>query len=262
MQQRGEFIRLRRQKMPTGDTLAKQAQDSLRKLYKANGLDLSNPQYVKSHCDEIIDELLIKEFELYEQKEKEVYVDLLWQIIKGSLPSSKHLTRSQLKQLIKDKFNEFQDFYKSILQSRRSRAGGSLQNHIAYLFRILAYPFEVQQVINGTPDFILPNASLYRQNPGECILVTAKRTLRERWRQIITEGFRSPQYFLITIDEKQTRQNLREMAGHRIYLVTPERLKLGKEHYRMSGNVISLKSFFEGYLDPAMVRWLQTGIIP
>jgi hypothetical protein len=51
------------------------------------------------------------------------------------------------------------------------------------------------------------------------------------------------------------------MAGHRIYLVVPERLKLGKEHYRMSGNVISLKSFFEGYLDPAMVRWLQVGII-
>jgi superoxide dismutase len=190
MQQRNEFIRLRRQKMPRGDTLAKQAQDSLRKLYETNGLDLSNPQHVKSHCDQIIDELLMKEFELYEQKEQEVNVDLLWQIVKNSLPSSKHLTKSQLEQLIKGKFNEFQDFYKSILQSRRSRAGGSLQNHIAYLFRILAYPFEAQPVINGTPDFILPNALLYSQNPGECILVTVKRTLRERWRQIITEGFR------------------------------------------------------------------------
>jgi len=262
MQQRNEFIRLRRQKMPRGDILAKQAQDNLRELYETNGIDLSNPQYVKSHCDEIIEELLKREFELYEHKEQEVNVDLLWQIVESSLPSSKYLTRGQLEQLIKDKFNEFQDFYKSILQSRRSRAGGSLQNHVAYLFRVLSYPFEVQQVINGTPDFILPNALLYSQNPGECILVTAKRTLRERWRQIITEGFRSPQYFLITIDEKQTGHNLREMAGHRIYLVVPERLKLGIQDYRTSGNVISLKSFFEGYLDPAMVRWLQAGIIP
>ena len=127
--------------------------------------------------------------------------------------------------MIKGKFNELRDFYKSISQSRVSRAGGSLQNHIAFILDSLRYPLEVQKIINGKPDFILPNANLYYTTPGECVLLTAKRTLRERWRQIITEGFKSPQYFLVTIDEEQTVNNLKEMAQHRIYLVVPERIK-------------------------------------
>jgi len=261
MQRRNELSRLRQQRMPKGSVLAKQAQDKLKELYKTRGIELSSPQYVKSHCDELLDELLETEFELYKQQEQEVNIELLWRIVEKSL-LLKPLTQKHLEQHIKGKFSELQDFYKSIAQSRVARAGGSLQNHIAYLFNILGYPFEAQQEIDGKPDFILPNAELYRRNPGECILATAKRTLRERWRQIITEGFKSPQYFLITIDKKQTEHNLREMAGHRIYLVVPERLKLSIQNYREAGNVISIKSFFEGYLDPAMVRWRRAMIIP
>jgi EcoRII C terminal. len=248
--------------MPRGDVLAKRALDKLKDFYKTKGVDMDSPQYIKSHCDGLLSELLESEFELYKQEEQQANIDLLWQIVKSSLPASRSFTENQLEQLIKGKFNEFQDFYKSILQSRKTRAGGSLQNHIAYLFGMLEYPFEAQQEIDGKPDFILPNAALYLQNPGECILVTAKRTLRERWRQIITEGFKSPQYFLVTIDERQTRHNLKEMAGHRIYLVVPEHLKLSIQNYKAAGNVISVKSFFEGYLDPAMARWRHAGIVP
>ena len=261
MQQRNNFIHLRQQRMPKGSVLAKRAQDKLRELYKIRGLDLSNPQYVKSHCDELLDELLETEYELYKQQEQEINSELLWRIVEKSLPL-RPLTENHLEQHIKSKFGELQDFYKSIAQSRVARAGGSLQNHITYIFNILGYPFEAQQEIDGKPDFILPNAELYHQNPGECILATAKRTLRERWRQIITEGFKSPQYFLITIDRKQTEHNLREMAGHRIYLVVPERLKIGVQSYGEAGNVIDIKSFLEGYLDPAVVRWQRAMIIP
>jgi len=164
--------------------------------------------------------------------------------------------------LVKEKFNDLREFYKSISQSRVARAGGSLQNHIAYILHALNYPFEVQKIINGKPDFILPNAALYHKTPGECVLVTAKRTLRERWRQIITEGFRSPQYFLVTIDEKQSSGNLKEMAGHRIYIVVPERIKRSISVYKAAGNVVSLGAFFRDYLDPAITRWRQAGIIP
>lgn len=247
--------------MPRGNLLAKRAQERLKELYKIRGIDLSSPQYIKSHCDELLGELLETEFELYKQQEQEVNIELLWQVMENSLPP-KPITKNRLERHIKGKFGELQDFYKSISQSRVARAGGSLQNHVAYIFSVLKYPFEAQQEVDGKPDFILPNAALYRQNPGECILVTAKRTLRERWRQIITEGFKSPQYFLITIDERQTEHNLSEMAGHRIYLVVPKCLKLNIQKYKEAGNVLSLKSFFGGYLDPAMVRWQQARIIP
>ena len=262
MQGRSRFAAIRRQMMPKGIELAHKAQDELKARYKATNIDPFDKAYLKPHCDEILDELIDLEFELFKIEEQRVNSDLLWQVVGSGLSPSKHLTKNQLELLVKGKFNELRDFYKSISQSRVSRAGGSLQNHIAFILDSLHYPFEMQKIINGKPDFILPNANLYYKTPGECILVTAKRTLRERWRQIITEGFRSPYYFLVTIDEKQSSDSLREMAGHRIYLVVPERIRRNVSVYRTSGNVISVRAFFEDYLDPAMARWHQAGIVP
>lgn len=247
--------------MPRGIDLAQKAQAELKARYAAENVDPFGQAYLKANCDKILDELLTLEFELFKTEEQRVYSERLWKVVESGLPSSEHFTKNQLENLVKSKFNELRDFYKSISQSRVARAGGSLQNHIAYILAILNYPFEAQKMINGKPDFILPNAALYHSTPSECILVTAKRTLRERWRQIITEGFRSPYYFLVTIDEKQSLDNLREMAGHRIYLVVPERIRQSISVYRTFGNVISVKAFFADYLDPAMIRWRQAGII-
>lgn len=261
MQKRGSFSLLRKQRMPKGKELAQRAQDELRNRYKAKNIDPFESAYFKTYCDNLFDELLDIEFELYKVEEKKVNQELLWILVKDTLGSRRTATTGQLEQIIKGNFDVLRDFYLSISQSRKTRAGGSVQDHLAYMLSSLGYPFEEQKMINGKPDFILPNAELYKNNPGECVLVTAKRTLRERWRQIIIEGFKSPQYFLITIDEKQSTENLSEMAGHRIYLVVPERIKQSAPHYKDSGNVISLKGFFQGYLDPAMTRWRRAGIV-
>ena len=247
--------------MPRGIELANRAQEKLRAQYKEKGINPFDPEYVKVNCDEILDQLLALEFELFKIEEQQIHGEPLWHVIESDFRDSKPYTKQEIRSMVKGKFGEFREFYKSISQSRVSRSGGSLQNHIAFILSTLSYPFEVQKVINGTPDFILPNAELYRITPSECVLITAKRTLRERWRQIITEGFRSPQYFLITIDEKQTANNLREMAQHRIYLVVPERLKQIRSVYRSAGNVISVGTLLRDYLDPAMLRWQQTGVI-
>lgn len=262
MEGRGRFAVTRRKMMPRGIELAYKAQDQLKARYKAKKINPFDKVYLKAHCDEIFDELIDLEFELFKVEEQRVNSDLLWQVVGSGLPPSKHITKSQLELLVKGKFNELRDFYKSISQSRVARAGGSVQNHISYILTALNYPFETQKPVNGKPDFILPNVALYHRTPSECILVTAKRTLRERWRQIITEGFRSPYYFLVTIDEEQSSHNLKEMAGHRIYLVVPERIEQSIPVYKASGNVMSLGTFFKDYLDPAMARWRQARIIP
>lgn len=254
------FLTQSEKRMPGGNEIAQMAQNQLRMRYEAKGLDSSSPSYLRAHCDELLEELLDTEFELYKQLEHETNIGRLWQIIESSLPAGP-LTKSQLEGVIKGKFHDLHKFYKSISQSRATRAGGSLQNHIAYFFTILHYPFEAQKEINGKPDFILPNATLYNSNPAECLLVTAKRTLRERWRQIIIEGFRSPQYFLVTIDAKQSSHSIREMAGHRIYLVVPANIIQDNPMYQSAGNIVSFKAFLDNYLDPAMRRWRQAGII-
>lgn len=90
-----------------------------------------------------------------------------------------------------------------------------------------------------------------------CIIFTVKRTLWERWRQIVTEGTRGLGFFLATIDENVSGNALDDMRRSRVYLVVPVRLKRDIEVYSDAVNVISFEEFFAHYLDPSMTRWRE-----
>src|SRR5579863_8469794 len=94
-----------------------------------------------------------------------------------------------------------------------------------------------------------------------CIIFTVKRTLRERWRQIVTEGTRGLGFYLATIDEKIAGRDLNEMLNSRINLVVPARIKTIRQDYEQAPNVITFENFFQYHLDPGMVRWRGAGII-
>lgn len=158
-------------------------------------------------------------------------------------------------------FRELNGFYLSLTQSRRSRAGSTFQATIKGLFRRCGYPFEEQCVVNGKPDFLIPSEAHYRNNAPDCIIFTVKRTVRERWRQIATEGVRGKALFLATIDEKVTASQAAEMLENRICLVVPANLKQTVQAYQSAPNVISFEDFFTDHLDPAMVRWRRSGVI-
>jgi hypothetical protein len=152
-------------------------------------------------------------------------------------------------------------FYLGLTQGRRPRAGKTFEYLIKELFRRLQYPFTPQAIINGQPDFILPSIEHFHHNAPDCIIFTVKRTLRERWRQIVTEGTRGLGFFLATIDEEVAVRDLGEMLRSRINLVVPERIKHCRPDYEQAPNVISFEHFFRFYLDPAMDRWRAAGVI-
>jgi hypothetical protein len=162
---------------------------------------------------------------------------------------------------LSDNFTELDSFFLSLSQSRRVRAGGAFQSIIKYLFRRLDYPFSEEPIINGQPDFLLPNVEYYREFPVDCIIFTVKRTLRERWRQIVTEGTRGQSFHLATIDNSITVNQLGEMAANRIYLVVPDAIKNNTRNYRAAVNVMSFESFFEDILDVKMRAWRKKGVV-
>jgi hypothetical protein len=158
-------------------------------------------------------------------------------------------------------YKELNDFFLAVSQSRKPRAGKAFENVIKELFKNLGYPFAEQAVINGKPDFLLPSKEYYEQNAMDCIVFTAKRTVRERWRQIVTEGTRAYGFFLATQDEKITTTQLKEMADNKIFLVVPASLNEGIKIYRDANNVITFEDFFEDHLDPAVARWKKRGVV-
>lgn len=77
----------------------------------------------------------------------------------------------------------------------------------------------------------------------------------------MTEGSRGLGFFLATIDEKIAGRDLQEMHKSRIRLVVPARVKNCRDDYEAAPNVITFENFFRDYLDPAMTRWKNEGVI-
>ncbi len=147
-------------------------------------------------------------------------------------------------------FPDLDRIFLSASQQRKNRAGRSFEYHLAAMLQAGSVKFEEQAILGGRrPDFVLPDkaAMLPGAERGylEALILSAKTTLRERWKQITHERFNSA-IFLATVDDRVSKQALDEMQAADIALVVPESLKASKEAaYSGHSNVISFKEFFE-----------------
>ncbi|QSX78934.1 type II restriction endonuclease [Agrilutibacter solisilvae] len=138
----------------------------------------------------------------------------------------------------------------SASQQRKTRAGRSFENHLAATLQGGRIRFQEQAVLGGRrPDFVLPDApTLMRREArpfNDALVLSAKTTLRERWKQITHERFNCA-LFLATVDDRVSRQALDELQAAEIVLVVPESLKGNREsEYVGHANVISFRDFFE-----------------
>jgi hypothetical protein len=160
---------------------------------------------------------------------------------------------------VEGRFQVFDKLCLSLAQSRKSRAGSTFEAIVSHILDRLGYPYTSQAVImGGKPDFILPSLEHYNAYPSDCIVLTCKRTLRERWRQIVTEGVTGT-FFLATLDAQVNRLQVKEMNDRRVTLVVPEAVKI--EKYSSMPNVMSFEYFFQHHMDPAMGRWKAASVI-
>lgn len=237
---------------------------------------MSPSEVVTSALQETIDEkptpeVIKKNFSgLIEKLQKEAYSTYLEAQTKSGQAALKEYYRTAIADVdskekaietVVGSFDELDRFFLSLSQSRKARAGSAFEDVIRTLFKMLYYPFDEQIIINGKPDFLMPGEKHYRSNPMDCLIFTAKRTLRERWRQIVTEGTRGLGFFLATIDDQVTETQLKEMKNNRIYLVVPSSMKTTIPHYKKAVNVLTFESFFQDHLDPAVQRWTRAKII-
>jgi hypothetical protein len=75
----------------------------------------------------------------------------------------------------------------------------------------------------------------------------------------VTEGTRGLGFFLATIDEKVSANQLKEMLDNRISLVVPEEIR--DRNYKGELNVMSFREFFEDHLDPKVAQWKKRKVI-
>lgn len=130
--------------------------------------------------------------------------------------------------------DEFLALAQTILQSRKSRAGKSLEYHAKSIFdeeglkEGVDYEYNPKIEGNKKPDFLFPTVNNYNDLsfPAEKLTVlAAKTTCKDRWRQVLNEADRVSVKYLLTLQEGVSVNQFSEMAASGVKLVVPGRLQ-------------------------------------
>jgi hypothetical protein len=150
----------------------------------------------------------------------------------------------------------------TILQSRKSRSGNSLELHTREILTeeglVSGASFTHRPVIEGgkRPDFLFPTKADY-DNPAfpenRLRMLAAKTTCKDRWRQIINEADRVKVKHLLTLQEGVSEGQFREMTEAGVRLVVPAGL-----HRAFPDSVKSHLITFESFIGD--LRLLRHGI--
>jgi hypothetical protein len=142
---------------------------------------------------------------------------------------------------------ELVDCANTILNRRKSRAGKSLEHHLAEVFNAYNFSYSSQSVTEDSkrPDFVFPNIESYL-NPlfdqNKLVVLASKTTCKDRWRQILNEADRVKIKHLFTLQQGISLNQLEEMYKYDVCLVVPKPyLKSFPEKFR--DRILTLDSF-------------------
>ena len=196
-----EFVS-RYNNFPETRQMAHGARDCYNRAYNISDASL------RSEPDDVLLSWVDTEYRLFKYMEEKVYADVI------SKPFSS--------------LDAFVQAANEVLNRRKSRAGKSLEHHLADIFTHNDLVFEEQAVTedNKKPDFLFPNAECYHNilfPADDLVVLGAKTTCKDRWRQVLTEADRVDVKFLFTLQQGISKNQLREMHDSRLTLVVPHK---------------------------------------
>jgi len=187
---------------PETKQMAQGARDCYNKAYNVTESEL------KTSPDKILLNWVDTEYRLFKYMEEKVYADMI------SHPF--------------ESVDTFVQVANEVLNRRKSRAGKSLEHHLANIFTHNKLVFEEQAITEDKkkPDFLFPNSECYHnmQFPAENLIVLgAKTTCKDRWRQVLNEADRVEVKYLFTLQQGISKNQLKEMKDSHLTLVVPHK---------------------------------------
>ena len=123
----------------------------------------------------------------------------------------------------------FVKFSLSVQNRRKARAGLALESHIEAALKANGVRYSRGAITeNGNkPDFLFPSSEAYSDSryPAEFLLMLgAKSTVKERWRQVLSEAERISEKHLLTLEPSISEGQTDEMRAKQLQLVVPSGL--------------------------------------
>ena len=219
-----EIIIYRDSVFPDSATMSRVARQIFDKAYNRKDQIITNP-------DKRIIDWTDEEYRIFRRLEEKLY---------GSI--------------IKKGFSDmetFIDMANQVLNRRKSRAGKSLEHHIAAIFDAnkIAYEEQVKTEGNKRPDFIFPSGKAYHDitfPTDRLISLASKTTCKDRWRQVINEAdrLRGRNKYLLTLQQGISTPQLKEMAAEKVILVVPKPY-ISSYPREYQGGIMTVKKFID-----------------
>ncbi|WP_198023130.1 type II restriction endonuclease [Mesorhizobium sp. LSHC414A00] len=123
----------------------------------------------------------------------------------------------------------FLAFSLSVQNRRKARAGAALENHLAAVFDAhrIRFAHGVETENRNRPDFLFPGQAEYRDAAfptARLTMLGSKSTLKDRWRQVLSEATRIDQKHLLTLEPGISENQTDEMRTKLLQLVIPRKL--------------------------------------
>lgn len=142
------------------------------------------------------------------------------------------LEKARYGEMIRNGFSNVDEFItvaNKVLNRRKSRAGRSLEHHLAAIFEDNHIRYTAQARTEGKkrPDFLFPSEEAYHDMHFPLCKLTflaAKTTCKDRWRQIINEAERlkNGTKYLCTLQQGISPAQMDEMQAEKVVLVVPK----------------------------------------
>ncbi|MTV41406.1 type II restriction endonuclease [Duganella radicis] len=158
----------------------------------------------------------------------------------------RHIVKTRLAAGFGEDVEGFIGFSLSVQNRRKSRAGHAFEDHLNFLFKRYGLQFEqgrgkgMVTENNSKPDFIFPSFNAYRDASyphDRLIMLGAKTTCKDRWRQVLSEAQRVQSKHLVTLEAAISRLQLEEMRANKLRLVVPSAIHatypLDQRHHLM-----------------------------
>ena len=144
--------------------------------------------------------------------------------------------------------DEFIEVASTIMNRRKTRAGRSLENHVAYLLKQAKIPFDLRPSIDGKvqPDILIPGKKQYIDPAypvNKLYVIGIKRTCKDRWRQVLSEAKRIPTKHILTVQPSISVAQLKEMHVKHVNLIVPKRLQIAYPTTAIT--ILDLKTFVD-----------------
>lgn len=229
---------IRKKLMPTSEVIVQQALTELG-LTKASSINLAGKTSddILKNFNAYLRGVFEKSLEVLEKYEFLVYPKALQQLailrsnnlnlIETSNPNMSFAEKvgESLQLLYPDLWHVFL----SRSNSRKQRGGKDFEEQLGQLLKIADIPFD-KQIRKFHSDFMLPSATTFKKDRTRSILISAKRTLRERWQTVVNEIYetRCPNAFLCTADDAIAQSVINRLREYNIHLVVWDNIKQEK----------------------------------